>query len=129
MILFSVVAANLDSDGAKIFLIVVTLGFVVFFAGNIVRQTDRRTDRQKDRQTDRRQTNEETGIQTDFIDLWGIFALKYNPKLFSNYNFSHVCSFWVGSVNYDDTRMTFDLSRLVYNKVSLALVNQSRKQL
>jgi len=29
---------------------------------------------------------------------------------------SHVCSFWVGSVNYDDTRMTFDLSRLVYNK-------------
>ena len=43
MILFSVVAANLDSDGAKIFLIVVTLGFVVFFAGNIVRQTDRHT--------------------------------------------------------------------------------------
>jgi len=32
MAVLIVVAANLDSDGAKIFLIVVTLGFVVFFA-------------------------------------------------------------------------------------------------
>ena len=51
--LFSVVAANLDSDGAKIFLIVVTLGFVVFFAGNIVRQIDRQITRHTYRQTDR----------------------------------------------------------------------------
>ena len=34
MAILIVVAANLTSDGAKIFLIIVTLGFVVFFAGN-----------------------------------------------------------------------------------------------
>ena len=29
--------------------------------------------------------------------------------------FSHICSFWVGSSNYDENKMTFGLGRLEYN--------------
>ena len=28
--------------------------------------------------------------------------------------FSHTCSFWIGSTNFDETKMTFNLGRLVY---------------
>ena len=31
------------------------------------------------------------------------------------YNSSHICSFWVGSTNFDETKMTFGLGRLEYN--------------
>merc|ERR1712241_265064 len=29
---------------------------------------------------------------------------------------SHICSFWVGSTNFDETKMTFELGRLTYDK-------------
>ena len=32
-----------------------------------------------------------------------------------NFFFSHVCSFWVGSTNFDENKMTFSLGRLEYN--------------
>merc|ERR1711897_126169 len=28
---------------------------------------------------------------------------------------SHICSFWIGSTNFDETKMTFDLDRLTYD--------------
>ena len=32
--------------------------------------------------------------------------------------FRHTCSFWVGSTNFDETKMTFGLGRLEYNKAT-----------
>ena len=29
--------------------------------------------------------------------------------------YSHICSFWIGSTNFDETKMTFGLDRLTYD--------------
>ena len=50
--------------------------------------------------------------------LYCVFSIgltwDIKASLQCNY-FSHICSFWIGSTNFDETKMTFGLDRLTYD--------------
>ena len=50
------------------------------------------------------------------VSLGQVRKLTKNWFVYNLLCCSHVCSFWVGSTNFDETKMTFDLGRLTYDK-------------